>query len=93
MSSSPRVKYQPLVQWTTSDEDEDDYEDNVLYDSRLVKGPMMARKDIFELDLSGLNRSKYSTVQKNKVRIIFKSFFNLLYNFSQENYLNLFTKE
>ena len=71
MASSPKIKYQPLGQWGSSDEDESDegFEENVLYDSRLVRGPSMGhhRRDVFELEKLGQPRPKQSVLGKNSV--------------------------
>ncbi|XP_005101849.1 protein FAM234B [Aplysia californica] len=61
MSSSPSVKYQPLSQWTASDEEDEGFDDNVLYDSRLVNGPTMDRRNVFELERLGHPRSSRSS--------------------------------
>ncbi|KAH9514343.1 hypothetical protein Btru_028810, partial [Bulinus truncatus] len=56
MNMLPNVKYQPLSQTTLSDDEDEGYGDNILYDSRLVNGPKMDRRNVFELEKLGQPR-------------------------------------
>ncbi|XP_059166131.1 uncharacterized protein LOC131948559 [Physella acuta] len=56
MSNSLNIKYQPLSQSIPSDDEDEGFDDNILYDSRLVNGPKMDRRNVFELEKLGQPR-------------------------------------
>ncbi|KAK0055957.1 protein ITFG3-like isoform X1 [Biomphalaria pfeifferi] len=58
MNSLLSIKYQPLSQSTLSDDEDEGFSDNILYDSRLVNGPKMDRRNVFELEKLGQPRIK-----------------------------------
>lgn len=58
MNSLLNIKYQPLSQSTLSDDEDEGFSDNILYDSRLVNGPKMDRRNVFELEKLGQPRIK-----------------------------------
>lgn len=71
MNNSTTIKYQPLSQIAPSDDDEDEgFDDNILYDSRLVIGPNMDHRNVFELERLGQPRVRSPVIIQSLVRTI-----------------------